>query len=128
MKNQKKYKNLKPIDYEISFIYGCPGCRYQHWLSMNEASTKNFKVVCDCGVSFKVKPIKQIEIIYQIEQEKKEHIDELTNEIVNKCVTILDDYGFSKTEAVNLIYRSYKENKSVDIGTIIKFCISNLEL
>jgi len=53
-----KIKKLqKPIDKDIHLKYRCKKCGLDHWLSLREASTKNFKVVCNCGRVFKVKQV-----------------------------------------------------------------------
>jgi len=130
MKTMKKYKNLKPIDFDINLIYKCPECKSEHWLSLKETSTKNFRVVCDCDTIFKVKPIEKIDIIYQTSEELnsapiKEPVQELPIDFVDRCATILVGYGFTKDEAKNLVYSTHKINPSTDISAFIKSCILN---
>lgn len=62
----KTKKNLKPIEHDIHLKYLCPNpsCCCPHWLSYKEASTKKFKVVCDCGQIFNVRRIKTLNIEY----------------------------------------------------------------
>ena len=59
-------KNQKPISLDVHLKYRCPNnnCGYEHWLSLLETQTKNFKIVCDCGTVFKPKKIKTLKIIY----------------------------------------------------------------
>jgi Holliday junction resolvasome RuvABC DNA-binding subunit len=129
----KKYKNLKPTDYEISLIYKCPNCRIEHWLSIKEAATKNFKVVCDCDTIFTVKLVKSITVNYVESEPKKEIIAQPVEKVIQRpnvdfvenCAKILVGYGFTKNEAVSLVNKTYESNPSSDISTFIKSCISN---
>ena len=76
---QKKYKDkdLEPVDCDLSLIYRCPKCNIEHWLSLNEARTKNFKVVCDCDAIFRVKRVKGIKIKYIEDKEiVKEEVEQ----------------------------------------------------
>ena len=65
MKTKKKTE--RPIEIDAHLKYKCPNdsCGYFHWLSLQEAQTKNFKIVCDCGNVFKPKRIKTLEIIFE---------------------------------------------------------------
>ena len=131
-------KNLKPIDSDINFKYRCPNldCGYFHWLSIKEAKTKNFKVVCDCGTIFKPKLIKNIEIIYEELVEKK--VESPTEEklvvtenkipldLQQECVKILIGYGFTKQECLELTQKAYVKNPINNIGSFIKYIIQNL--
>lgn len=60
----KTKKLQKPIDKDIHLKYRCKKCGLDHWLSFREASTKNFKVVCNCGRVFKVKQVKACVLKY----------------------------------------------------------------
>lgn len=64
--NKTKTKKLqKPIDADIHLKYRCKKCGMDHWLSFKEASTKDFKVVCGCGVVFKVKRLSGFKFKYK---------------------------------------------------------------
>lgn len=58
--------NLKPIEVDAHFKYRCPKCGWDRWISLKEAQTKNFKIVCDCNTTFKPKRIKNIGIKYYL--------------------------------------------------------------
>ena len=129
-----KYKNLKPTDFEISLIYKCPKCSIEHWLSIKEAQTNNFKVVCDCDAIFKVKKVKTIKVIYDTEISVQPEIKEPVivipekvqppDDMVTKVVSVLVQYGFTKTESIELLNTVYNDNQSADLSTIIKLCLS----
>ena len=127
-----KTKNLKPIDADISLIYSCPGCSLQHWLSIKEARTKGFKVVCDCDTVFTVKIVKTIKVIYEedisivkeqpecVESVVKQQVQEISVDLLDKACKILTGYGFTKTESQELIKSVFIENPTDDCGLLVK--------
>ena len=141
MKN-KTIKNQKAIEIDAHLRYVCknPDCGYTHWLSLKEAQTKNFKVVCDCGVVFKPKQVLKVKIVYEQPKQKKEietpkqvptqqcfvNLSAIAKEIeldidtLNKCVKILVGYGFTKTESEQLLKNSFSSNPTDDCATLIK--------
>lgn len=138
-----KTKNLKPIDVDTHFKYRCPetNCGYDHWLSLKQVGTKNFKIVCDCGSVFKPKIIKKIKIVYEksvvkiqppipIEDVlKKEQVAQNTEVPVDtesKCVKILAGYGFTHSESVELVKKGYSKNPTEDATSLIRYIIKNL--
>lgn len=135
-----KKKNLKPIDMSLSLIYRCPNCSNQHWLSLNQAKTKKFIVVCDCGHVFKVKPVHDIKIIYQKSVKNNKPIVNNTNiqsnptktvvtipqQLVDACTQVLKNYGFTSSECIPLITDCYNSNPKHTAAEIIKLCISKL--
>jgi len=137
MKTKTKLKNLKPIDVDAHLQYRCPkpDCGYDHWLSLKQTQTKNFKIVCDCGFVFKPKRIKSIEIKYEEAKNQKdikpkeakstENILSIDTE--QKCVKLLTDYGFTKNESLVLIKKSFEANQSDDPSVLVKYILKNLE-
>jgi hypothetical protein len=65
LKRKRAKKIQRPIDYDIHLKYRCKSCDQDHWLSYLEASTNNFKVVCDCGTVFKLKRVVGFTLKYQ---------------------------------------------------------------
>ena len=123
----KKYKNLKPIDFDINLIYRCPVCNAEHWLSMKEASIDNFKTVCDCDTVFKVKKVKNIEIKYYEDEliaPEKKIPQKISEELLNKCTNVLKEYGFTEEESIDLVESTYLSNPVNDAGELIKLCFS----
>lgn len=124
-------KNQKPIEVDAYLKYRCPNskCGYTHWLSLKEAQTKNFKIVCDaCDEIFKPKVIKDISIKYhkkikpEVVETKPENnpIQEATDHntpcisdrLLTLCSKTLIDYGFTKKEAYDLLKQSYILNQT----------------
>lgn len=123
-----KKKNQKPIEVDSSLRYRCPkpDCGKDHWLSLKETQTKNFKVVCYCGEVFRPQRIKKIKIVYykpsyspqKQETQISESIEEPKNSIPDLAPKISDrllelcsrtfmNYGFTKKEADDLLRQSY---------------------
>ena len=136
-------KNQIPIDSDVHCKYRCPSsdCNIVHWLSLKETQTKNFKIVCECGTIFQPKRIKKIKICFLKRMKKQEEasintveekeIDTKCNidvEILNKASDILCVYGFTKTEAEDLIIKSYRDNCEKDITLLVKQTLKTLEI
>lgn len=136
-----KTKAIKPIDTSVSLIYACPQCLQQHWISLKAAKTKGYIIVCDCGSVFKPKRIDDIKILYIKNKNKtikseiqecevllKEQQSEPTNnlpvDLLEKCVTVLAGYGFTKTEAASLLKQTYEKYQVIDAVSLIKLSLS----
>lgn len=132
-------KNQKPIDIDGHLLYRCPNikCKYDHWLSIKEAQTKNYKVVCDCGQIFKPKTIKKLKIVYEkISEQKPEQSDKkepivesivLPDSLKNSCSKLLMSYGFTEPESNDLIEKAYNKTRINNPSALIKYILQNLE-
>jgi len=121
-----KLKSQKPIEVDASFKYKCPSetCDNEHWLFLRQAQVKNFKIVCECGLIFKPKQIKNIKIVYEKRKRKQEtpknNTDTIPVDVLDRCVKILVSYGFELAESSDLINKSYNSCKTNDIGLLVK--------
>ena len=131
----------KPISSDVHFKYRCPSstCTYEHWLSLTETQTKNFKVVCDCGTVFKPKRIKTIQIIYSknrlrsnkpVEIKLSENIQDpaklsIDKDLLYKATDIMIGFGFTEQEAISMIQTYYSINPDNNILTLVKNTISH---
>jgi hypothetical protein len=127
MKTKKKLQ--KPIDQEINLKYRCSQCNQDHWLSWRQAATINFKVVCDCGEVFKVKRVTDFKINYlkkvlAIEPPKEHH--KISNDLLEKATKLLIGYGFTKIEAIELVNKSYEENRVDDYVILVKQTLESI--
>jgi hypothetical protein len=118
-------KNQKPTDYDIHLKYLCPDCGYSHWISFLESSTKNYKIVCDCGCVFKVKRTQSFKVKYstKIQPAVKDKIVSnkiISQDVLSKASTVLINYGFTKNEAIDLIKQSFDKNSDQDISSLVK--------
>lgn len=127
-----KQKKEKPIEIDAHFKYRCPklDCGYFHWLSLNEAQTKNFKIVCDCGTIFSPKRVKKLKILFvesmPASNNKIEHIEQKIDiDLVEKCVSVLVGYGFTDIESKDLLMKSHKQNPNLGSADLIKFTLQS---
>ena len=136
-----KKTKLKPIDIDVYLKYRCPNsdCNIDHWLSLKETKTKNFKVVCDCGTVFKPKKIAKLNIVYDnkhtttpiVESTKvvvKDHEQEkssIPQDLLEKASKILSIYGFTDKESSEMVSEAYRQTQQTDIGILIKFILSS---
>ena len=118
--------NLKPIKYDIHLKYLCQVCDGVHWLSFNEAKTKNFTVVCECGEIFRVKRVKQIKLEYAKRKIAKKEQQYIPIDLLDRSVKILIPYGFTKEEASSMLSESYTKNPIENILLLIKQTLDNL--
>lgn len=119
-------KHQKPIDADIHFKYKCPdvNCSCLHWLSLKETQTKNFKIVCDCGLVFKPKQIQKIKVLYSKSIKKTKTIPA---ELLEKTIKILTKYGFTSNEITHLCTTHYTKSNSETPEALVKYILQNLE-
>lgn len=126
----KKIKNQKPISLDVHLRYRCPNnnCGYEHWLSLLETQTKNFKIVCECGTVFRPKRIEKIKVVYDHKKQKEvkkekpieKTIPQINNSLINQAVPSLIDLGFTKLEAIDLLQKAYIKQPIDDLSLLIK--------
>ena len=136
-------KRLKPIEVDASFLYRCPSenCGIDHWLFLREVQTKNFKIICYCGTVFKPKTIDNIKIKYsnksKIKQQPRANKDAIEHnksklripvDLLNKCVTILIQYGFQSQEAKEILTKTYLINQTDNPVQLIELSLKSLEI
>lgn len=145
-------KNLKPLEIEAHLKYRCPNCEILHWISLKEASTKGFIVVCECNSILKPKLITDLRIKYQpkntkIKTEAKEVVEQPPvvtqseepaveisprlvppKELFDSCRPVLQNYGFTASEANDLIDSTYQDHNNCSLTNFIKHCLKNIPL
>ena len=128
----KTKNSLKPIDYDIHLKYICQNCGNTHWLSYKEASTKNYKIVCDCDNIFTVKCVSGFKLKFRskkIKQQKpvvEEKSNNIPDDLLTKTATTLVSYGFTMTEAKELVSKSYQQFPSDSVITLVKQVLESL--
>lgn len=121
-------KSQKPIDFDIFLKYACPNCGQDHWIKYLQATTKNFRVVCDCGTAFKTKRITEFRLKYakrQEETQKTKNI-EIPEKLLEQCVGVLKAYGFDTTEAKDLLKKSYLEKPVDEVSKLVKQTLESM--
>lgn len=113
----------KPIDFNVVLQYKCPECDNDYWITYLQASTKNFKMVCDCGTVFKPKRIVDLKLKFEKKIKTKiQQSDQNTtipNDLLNNCVNVLIGYGFDKKEAKELVTTTFDKNPSSNSVSIL---------
>jgi hypothetical protein len=142
MINKKKIKIQKPIEIDAHLKYRCYKCSLDHWISLKESKIKNYKIVCDCGIVFSPKRIKNLSINYRLKKKKiqnnsqhtvtptitqnKDNKHSISPEILEKCSLLLIKYGFTKAEAKNLVIDSYKKTGTDNISILVKDILQSI--
>jgi hypothetical protein len=131
-----KNKIQKPIEIDVSLKYICPNdnCGFDHWIFLREAKTKNFKIVCECGTTFKPKRIKRIEVVYATTESVKKTMDSPVNsdtigtvpECVVRAIKMMISLGYGEKDAQKHVMIAYNAEKITDAGTLVKKAISNI--
>lgn len=128
----KNKRSQKPIEHDVHLKYMCPECGEHHWLSFRESSTKNFKIVCFCGLVFGVKRTKNIRIIFEkkknslpqssekIVEKPKIEMPIIPNELLEQTIKALVIYGFRKSEAKEIITKSYEKSPVDNASGLVK--------
>ena len=133
MMNQTTHQ--KPIELEVSFKYICPNsnCDISHWLFLREAKTKNFKVVCECGTTFKPQRVKNIQVVYSKPRTFKNKVDNQTNSdkicnsdhIISRAVGMMKSLGYSEKESLSFVNAACAIAEYNDPKILVKTAISN---
>lgn len=123
-------KNQKPIDVEVNIKYICPNnkCGYDHWISLKEAQTKNFKIVCDCSTVFSPKPIQKISIKYKKRTQKTSVSNDqpvvvehnIPPNLLEKSSRVMQTFGFREKEANQLLTEFYRTNPISDYKQLVQ--------
>jgi hypothetical protein len=130
----------KPTNIDCHIEYTCPkkSCQCKLWISLAEARVRNFKIVCDCGKVFKPKRIKNIKIIYDNPSQSRKLpkvpannpncINGVPIDIMEACVKVLDNYGFIRTESIELVSKAYALCEDKNTMNILKKTLTLLEI
>lgn len=135
-----KTLNQKPTEHDIHLKYLCQQCGQTHWLSFLEASTKNFKIVCCCGNSFKIKRVDGFKLKYANIKKKPTVVQhtsdsmvsdklkeqEVPVDLLNNCVKILIGYGYDKQESIELLSSMYRKNPVDSVSSLVKQTLASL--
>jgi hypothetical protein len=126
-----KIKIQKPIEIHASLRYRCPDidCNFDHWITINQAKTKKYKIVCDCGTVFFPKTISSIDIRYKKKKKvtaspSEEKINIIQNviseELLVKSSRLMQGFGFTKKESDAMLSNFYKTNPVNDYKELVK--------
>ena len=128
METKQTIKHLRPTELNVHLKYTCPTCSIEHWLSLEEAKTKGYLIVCDCNSILKVKLVDSLKVKFYkkekstkiVESEKVVETEKISVDLLSKCCTILSSYGYEKSEVEHLIIKTYENSPTTDIKTLVK--------
>jgi DNA-directed RNA polymerase subunit RPC12/RpoP len=134
--------NQKPIDRDVHFKYLCRKCGQEHWLSLKEASTEDYKIVCFCDHVFGVRPIADIRIKYKDRIVTQSQETPPTTKIAvtppsnnaipipfyNDAIGLLVGYGFTQAEAKDMVRSAYEKSPTDDYKILVKTILGSLEI
>lgn len=128
---KKKKKILKPIELDLYLKYKCPNnsCNISNWLTLKEAKTKKFIIVCDCGCISKPKQIDNIKILYKKKNKTKiKNNQSIPLELLDKATKIMIGLGYGKQESTKMLTDYYSHNPITDYIMLVKntIAISNI--
>jgi hypothetical protein len=118
------------IDAHLRYTCDNASCRIDHWLSLKEAQTTNFKIVCDCGAVYRPKPVSSLKVRHKTkklrttETADKAEIKEIPVDILTRGAKILVGYGFTQDESESLVKLAYSQSPTADFGLLIKLSLS----
>lgn len=134
----KKKIYQKPISQDIHFKYRCPSskCNNEHWLSLKETQTKDFKVVCECGKVFKPKRIKTVKVLYEKTIVKKSILQpqsqivqsaqvSINADLLNQATSVMIGFGFTQEESVKMLSAYYSHSPDNNLSSLIKNTIAH---
>jgi hypothetical protein len=138
--NKNKKISLKPTKIEAHLQYICPNqdCGFDHWLTLRETQTRNFKIVCECGTVFRPKRVKDLDIVFAKKTNKAKTVSRPSKpssqtqkitipiDILNRSAIVLVGYGFTDNEARQMIQDCFDKTQSVDVSFLVKNSLESL--
>lgn len=123
----------KPIEHDVHLKYLCDNCGQPHWLSLEEAKTPRFKIVCICKKVFSVKRIKDIKIIYASKKTTiktedapvKQH-QKINRQLLDRACSIMVGYGFTRKEATESLENTYNIDPVQDHLELVKKTLASM--
>lgn len=134
---KQKYKNIDPSEVDSSLKYICPNCSNIHWISLREAKTKNFKIVCECDSIIIPKQIKKIKAIFPKKniKNKKESAkivippvpkQDIPTDILNQCIETLNNFGYEEDCIKKMLPQAINAVRTGYLKLIIDYLFKNL--
>lgn len=146
-------KLVKPCESSVDLKYVCPNsnCMDIHWITLREAQTKNFKIVCFCGTVFKPKRIENVTINYARTIKDKPKPEKTNNKThraqtnATKCIDnffsskyidtgkynflleakeVLLNFGYSSKESEEMLSKQFYKTKETNPAKLVKMAIN----
>lgn len=149
--------NQKPTETDAHFKYRCPNpkCGLDHWISLREAKTSGFLVVCNCEQVFSPETIVSINIQYSTQEEKPEPVtpkevlteddgellpldgedtepeptliaQEIPVDLLSRCCKILVSLGYTQSESREIIESGFRDSQILNPHDLVKHSLKIL--
>lgn len=140
--NNKNIYDVEPVDCDMHLKYICPNknCLGINWLTLKEAQTDGFKIVCFCGTVFHPKKILRVKIIQEPKNTTKSKQDTVSKQTIQKskedtdsveksqffidAIATLNNFGYSKQESVKMIRDQYLMTNEKNSAKLVKMAIN----
>lgn len=75
MNSRKTFSEAKPKRFDGHLVYSCPECDTDNYISLSEAMTEGFMIVCpDCNAIIKPKTVSKMKCFYAGEKKKRPQV------------------------------------------------------
>ncbi len=100
---------LHPSGFDVYLDYKCP-CGFEHNVTLEEAKTPDFKIVCGCHKVLNLRQIKSVDLNIKFVTEVPQHkVEAPINEVAIEAKQILKNYGYSLGQ-IKALSPQIKEN------------------
>lgn len=73
MNNRKTFEGQKPKRFEGHLLYECPECQADNYITLSEAMTEGFMIVCpDCNCILKPELVSKVKVFYEVDRKKRQ--------------------------------------------------------
>jgi DNA-directed RNA polymerase subunit RPC12/RpoP len=125
---KKIQHNSRPVSADIHLKYICHECGSEHWISLKENKTPDYKIVCySCDSVILPETIHLVELKFKQKKEAKSStptpIPPKTDpvlDIVQRCAITLASYGFDKQESIALAEKAFIKYNTDNVSELVK--------
>jgi hypothetical protein len=106
-----------PDGADVHFMYQCPSCTSEMWITKEQAMLNGFKLVCVCGVLIHTDAINHIDV--SLDFSRKERKTQWSK-VVKESINLLVSQGFTTQEAISHIKSVKDFDKYTDVHNLVK--------
>lgn len=113
---------IDPCGFDASLKYKCPKCGDDYWVTLQEAKTPGYIVVCFCGGIIHVKTISSVKLNIKYSNNLEVGGHRLTRDQV-RVIGMLRAAGYKSGEAKALVEKHYSQD--MDVNDLFARCCIN---
>lgn len=111
---------LLPSAADVYLIYKCPRCAITHTITRAETVSPG-KILCPCGESFALKPIREINVQPVYEPEASPKVSkEAVGHSWDDAVKALEGYGYKRSKVFGKVMSLYLKDKTVSSDELLQ--------